>query len=756
LSVGQRVAVLDASARVTGRIEFVLNRTQPGCLTGRVLRSPHAHALITHVDVSRAANLADVTVLTSAELHAWPGLDPYFGPLVADTPILAHQRVLYSGEPVVAVAAPDDDAAEEALALIEVEYEPLAAIVDAHAALRPEAPRLHAQGNLIEHLSLRQGGVERALAAADVLLTEEYRTPAVQGVPLEPHVVLASAEGSQVVVHSATQTPDVVRAQLARVFGLPLASVRVIGGPLGGGFGAKAYTRLEPVVLALALRARRPVKMVLSRAEEFVSTQRPAAWFRLTTGTAADGTLLALQAEGLYAGGASTEIMPRAVRHGLAGLVGCYRIPNLWLDVRGVFTNTPPCGPLRAPGGAQVHWARESHMDSIAARLGIDPVELRRKNLARNGERYFLGGQLEELHYSELLESVSGIGPPHPSPAKRRGRTLQWRVRPKELPEGEGVRTGRGVALSLVLINTPTTSTVSLKLNDDGSLSVLSSSVDMGQGAHTVLAQIAADELGIDMERISVAQPDTSVTPYDHATTSSRTTFSMGTAVVQAARSLKDQLVELAAEQLEARLDDLEVRDGRVGVRGAAERSLTFAHILRKARAGNLLASGTFTTTASADSRTGEPGASSQYHQAACRAEVSVDLATGKVQLIRLDGAVFAGRMVNPTLCELQAESNLVNGVGQALFEQLVYDGGQLTNPNLADYTIPAFRDMPPRVAFEHVEDLEHGALHGIGETLLPAVPPAIANAVFDACGARVRELPLSPERILRALGGSA
>jgi CO/xanthine dehydrogenase Mo-binding subunit len=318
------------------------------------------------------------------------------------------------------------------------------------------------------------------------------------------------------------------------------------------------------------------------------------------------------------------------------------------------------------------------------------------------------------------------------------------------------VRTGRGVALSLVLINTPTTSTVSLKLNDDGSLSVLSSSVDMGQGAHTVLAQIAADELGIDMERISVAQPDTSVTPYDHATTSSRTTFSMGTAVVQAARSLKDQLVELAAEQLEARLDDLEVRDGRVGVRGAAERSLTFAHILRKARAGNLLASGTFTTTASADSRTGEPGASSQYHQAACRAEVSVDLATGKVQLIRLDGAVFAGRMVNPTLCELQAESNLVNGVGQALFEQLVYDGGQLTNPNLADYTIPAFRDMPPRVAFEHVEDLEHGALHGIGETLLPAVPPAIANAVFDACGARVRELPLSPERILRALGGSA
>jgi len=751
LSIGQRAAVLDASARVSGRIEFVINRTHPGCLTGRLLRSPHPHARIRHVDVSRARQLADVTVLTGADLHAWPGLNPYYGPLVADTPVLASARVLYAGEPVVAVAAPDDDAAEAALALIDVDYEPLAAILDAHAALHPGAPGLYAQGNLIEHLSVRLGDVDRALEAAHVVLTEDYRTPAIQGVPLEPHVVLACADGDQVIVHTATQTPDVVRAQLGRIFGLPLANVRVIGGPLGGGFGAKAYTRLEPVALALALRARRPVKMVLSRAEEFVCTQRPAAWFRLTTGAAADGTLLALRAEGLYAGGASTETIPRVVRHGLAGLVGCYRIPNLAVDVRGAFTNTPPCGPLRAPGGAQAHFARESHLDSLAARLGLDPVELRRQNLAHDGDRFFMGGPLEDLHYPELLDAVRRPPASHAQDPGLRGGVPR---RPSASARSDAK--GCGVALSLVLINTPTTSTATMKLNDDGSLNLLSSSVDMGQGAHTVLAQIAAAELGIDLDRVSVAQPDSAVTPYDHATTSSRTTFVMGTAVIRAAQAIKAQLLDLAAELLETRADDLELRDGRVQVRGVPERSLPYAQIVRQARAGNLLASGTFTSAAPVDPATGEVGASAQYHQAACRAEVSVDLATGKVRLTALTGAVFAGRMVNPTLCELQTESNLVNGVGQALFEELVYDSGQLTNPSLVDYTIPACRDMPATLSMQHLEDLQRGTLHGIGETLLPAVPPAIANAVFNACGARVRDLPLSPEKILRALADAA
>jgi CO/xanthine dehydrogenase Mo-binding subunit len=729
VSVGQRATVLDATARVTGRIDYVLNRTARGCLCARLLRSPHAHADITRLDPTTARRLPDVTVLTGSDLERWPGLRPWFGPLVEDTPVLASRRVRYVGEPVAAIAAADDDAARAALALIEVDYAPLEAVFDAQSALAPGAPQVQSRGNLIDEREVRLGDVENALATADVVVTSEYTTPAVQGVPLEPHVVLAEPDGQNVLVYSATQTPEVVRAQLSHIFGLPLARVRVISAPLGGGFGAKAYTRLEPIAVALALRARRPVKLVLDRSEEFVASQRPAAWFRLTLGAGADGTLLALRAEGLFSGGASTETLPRVVRQGLAALVGPYRLPNVDVSVRAAFTNTPPCGPLRAPGGAQATWARESHVDALAARLSIDPVELRRRNLSQDGDRCVLGGPFEELHYPALLDAVA--------------------------PRQQPAATGRGVALSLVLINTPTTSNATLRLNDDGSLDVLTLSVEMGQGGHTVLAQIAADALSLDVQQINVATPDTQSAPFDHATTSSRTTFSMGAAVERAARDVRRQLLELGADVLEVSPEDLELNAGRVLVRGASERSVGYADIVRRARAGNLLATGTFTSAARPDPETGEAGASAQYHQAACAAEVSVDRSTGKVRLEGLRAAVFAGRMINPTLCELQAESNLVGGVGQALFEELVTDGGQLINGNLADYTIPSVRDLPAgsSIGIDHLEDLSESSVHGIGETLLPAVAPAIASAVFDACGARITDLPLTPEKLLKAIG---
>jgi CO/xanthine dehydrogenase Mo-binding subunit len=733
MSIGQRATVLDANARVTGQLEYVLNRTARGCLSARILRSPYAHAELARLDASLARHLPGTTVLTGFDLARWHGLRPWFGPLVDDTPVLAYERVRYVGEPVAAVAAADDDAARAALALIDVDYAPLDAVFDAHAALSSGAPQVHSGGNLIDEREVRLGDVEATLASADVVVTSEYTTPAVQGVPLEPHVVLAETDGSDVLVYSATQTPEVVRTQLSRIFGLPLARVRVVSAPLGGGFGAKAYTRLEPIALALALRARRPVKLVLDRGEEFVTSQRPAAWFRLTLAARADGTLLALRAEGLYSGGASTETLPRVVRHGLAALVGPYRVPNLEVSVRAAFTNTPPCGPLRAPGGAQATWARESHLDALAARLSIDPLELRRRNLAQDGDRCVLGGPFEELYYPALLDAVA----------------------PRQQHSGA---TGRGVALSMVLINTPTTSNATLRLNDDGSLDVLTLSVDMGQGAHTVLAQIAAEALSLDVQQVNVVTPDTQSAPFDHATTSSRTTFSMGTAVERAAGEVRRQLLELGADLLEVSPADLELNAGRVFVRGAPEHSASYADIVRRARAGNLLATGTFTSAARPDPDTNEPGASAQYHQAACAAEVSVDRSTGKVRLKGLHAAVFAGRMINPTLCELQAEGNLVGGVGQALFEELVTDGGQLTNGSLADYTIPSVRDLPvaSRIDIDHLEELSLQSVHGIGETLLPAVAPAIANAVFDACGARVADLPLTPEKLLKAMDAAA
>ena len=355
VSIGQRVTVLDARARVTGQLDYVLNRTARGCLSARILRSPYAHADVARLDPSRARHLPDVTVLTGFDLARWPGLRPGSDPLVDDTPVLAHERVRYVGEPVAAVAAADDDAARAALALIDVDYAPLDAVFDAHTALSPGAPQVHSGGNLIDERQVRLGDVEASLASADVAITSEYSTPAVQGVPLEPHVVLAETDGSASWSTPPRRLQRSSAAQLSRIFGLPLARVRVVSAPLGGGFGAKAYTRLEPIAVALALRAHRPVKLVLDRNEEFVTSQRPAAWFRLTLGARADGTLLALRAEGLYSGGASTETLPRVVRHGLAALVGPYRVPNLEVSVRAAFTNTPPCGPLRAPGEPRRH-----------------------------------------------------------------------------------------------------------------------------------------------------------------------------------------------------------------------------------------------------------------------------------------------------------------------------------------------------------------------------------------------------------------
>ncbi|MBI4491571.1 MAG: xanthine dehydrogenase family protein molybdopterin-binding subunit [Chloroflexi bacterium] len=738
MAIGERVPMLDAAQRVSGRVDYVLNVELPGMLWAKLLRSPHPHARIARVDVSRAARVPGVVAVVSRDdVLGWPGLSPYYGPLIQDTPMLALDRVRFAGEPVVAVAARDEDAAEEALDLVEVEYEPLAAVFEPEAALEPGAPLVHDQGNLIQHLKVRRGDFERAIEAADVVHTEEYTTPRIQHVPLEPHVVVAEASAGRLTIYSATQTPHVTRAEVARMFGLPMSHVRIIVRTLGGGFGGKAYTRHEPLVALLSLKSGRPVKLVHTRREEFLTTQRQPIRMRITSGARRDGTLLAVKGEVLYNSGAYAETSPRVVRHGAYGTCGAYRVPNMWVDVRAVYTNTVPCGPLRAPGSGQVHWARESHADGLAAKLGMDPLEFRLKNVVRDGDSFAIGGLLEQMHYPELLGRVA--------------RALEaGEQRPARL--GPHVRVGRGYALAIKTTNTPTTSTATLKLNEDGSLNVLVSSVELGQGTQTALAQIAADAASVPLARISVSQPDTDTTPYDHSTGSSRTTFAMGQAVTLAAREVTRQLLDLAAEQLEVSAADLQARDGRVSVRGAPERGLDYGQVVRAARAGNIVGSGTFLVTAKPDPITGEPGASVHYHHAAGGAEVAVDTETGKIEVLRFEAGVYAGRMINPTHCELQTEGSVVWGLGQALTEEIVYEDGRVANPNLADYLIPSFQDVPGQTGVSMAEDLELGEVHGVGETAMPTVPPAIGNAIADAIGVRIYDLPITPEKVLRAL----
>ncbi len=742
MAIGERLPILDAASRARGAVRYAINAEPTAGLVGAIARSRHAHARLRSVNVDAALRVPGVVAaVTRDDLLGDTGLSPFFGPLERDQPVLAIDRVRYVGEPIAAVAAEDADAAAEAVALIEAEYEPLEGLFDAQAAGRPGAPELHAKtGNRAAAYTIQRGDAEAALAGAPVVVSGEYSTPSVQHVALEPHVVIARVEPSgRIVVETANQTPHHVRRQLAQIFGVPQTQVRIVVPMLGGAFGAKCYPEIEPLAVMLARKARRPVKVLLSRAEEFVTTARQAARMRITSGAREDGRLLAVRAELVFDNGAYAETGDRVVRNAARALTSTYDVPSVLVEAIAYYTNTVPCGPFRAPGAGQAAWAMESHVDEVAARLGLDPVEVRLRNFVRSGQSYVDGGLLESIRYPEMLTlAANAVRTDGPAAGA--------------LP---GERIGRGVSATMKTTNTPSISTATVKMNQDGSLDVLTSSVEMGQGAATVLAQIAASRARVPVSSVRVSQPDTDTTPFDHSTTSSRTTFAMGEAVTRAVEEVNESLRELAADTLEVAAGDVVLRDGRASVVGAPDRGLDFGALIQRANRGNLMGRGTYVTTAKPDPETGAPGASAHYHQAVGSAEVAVDPATGRVRVLKLHAGVFAGIAINPTLCELQVEGSALFGMGQALSEAIHLDNGQITNANLGDYLIPGPRDLPRLETALH-EDPEHGEVHGLGEVAAPVAAPAIANAVYDAVGVRIRDLPITPERVLRALRARA
>lgn len=767
--VGQSLPVADSLERITGRVDYVLNVELPGMAAGRILRSPVPHARVVAVDASAARRLPGVlAVATGPELVRHGAIEPRYGRFFRDQTVLAVDRVRFAGEPVAAVAAVDEEVADEACRSIEVEYDPLPAVFDAEQALRPDAPLLHdprpelraafgdmlatdsLPSNLCSFFRQRRGDVERGFDASDHVFEDTFSSPAVQHVALEPHVTVARLEGGRLTIWSSTQMPHAIRAQLAELFRLPLAQVRVITLTLGGGFGSKGSLRLEPIATLLAGMAGRPVKITLGRDEEFVTVTKHAATVRLRTGVTRDGLLLAREATALFNTGAYADVGPMVARNAGSAVTGPYRIPNVKVDSMAVWTNLVPAGAFRGFGVSQGAWAYESQADMIAERIGMDPVEFRRRNLLRSGDSYATGEVLHDLHYEELLgRVVAAIGwPPRDQPARQR-------------PAGNGrrpagadgsKRRGKAVTALIKATITPSTSTAAAKLNEDGSLNVLTSSVEMGQGARTALAQLAAEALDLPFERVLVSEPDTDVTPYDQQTSSSRTTFSMGNAVVRAVRDVRGQLLELAAEAMETAVEDLEPREGRVEVRGAPNQSMSYGDVVRSAQRGNLLGHGSFVTEGGLDPLTGQGVGSVHWHNGAFACEVEVDVQTGRVEVQKIACAVFAGRVVNPRLCELQIEGSNFFGLGQALFEEMVYDDGQIVNPNLADYMIPSFKDVPREIGISLLEHRGAGDIHGVGETSLPPVAPAVANAVYNAVGVRITDLPITPEKVLRGL----
>jgi len=753
------LGMLDAHARVTGRVDYPVNLELPGMLHARVLRSTYPHARIRGIDAERARALPGVAlVVTGDDIRDRPDVWPYFGPVFRDQAVLAIDKVRFAGDAVAAVVAEDLDVAHDALKLIDVDYEELPAVFDPQDALAEGAPLIHpgpprtgttfadlvihaeSDSNVCNYFKLRKGDVDAAFAQADHVFTDTFSSPAVQHVPLETHVCLAQADAGRITVWTGVQTPHLLRSQLAEMFKLPLSAVRVIVPTLGGSYGSKCYLSIEPLTATLAYLSRRPVRLHLSREEEFVTITKHAAVITLETGVRNDGTIVARKSTCYYSTGAYADIGPRLIKNSGYATGGPHFIPNMWVDSYAVYTNLPPAGAFRGYGVPQAAWAYDSQLDTIAARLGIDPYELRRRNLLVDGQTFATGDLAEDCHFVELLDAAArGIG---------------WRVGEAPVVDGFKVR-AKGLSCVTKSTATPSTSTANVKLNEDGSIDILTSAVEMGQGLKTALALMAAEQLGVPPRWVSVSNVDTDVTPYDQQTSSSRSTHAMGSAVIAAMGDIRAQLLELGAEILEVDRADLEIIDGTVRVRGAPDRALAVGEVVRRARRGNLLGSGVFQSQGGLDPETGQGIGSVHWHQAAGAAEVEVDLETGKVQVVRYHAAVYAGRVINPVQAELQTEGSVAFGLGQALFEELLYDGGQLQNANLGDYMVASIEDVPP-VGLSILEHPRRSEIHGIGETSLPPVMAAVGNAVFRATGVRIHDLPITPEKLLRALREAA
>ncbi|MCZ6562766.1 MAG: xanthine dehydrogenase family protein molybdopterin-binding subunit [Deltaproteobacteria bacterium] len=761
--VGQSVYRRDAAQKVTGQILHVGNIEMPGLLHVAVLRSPYPHARITRIEKSRAEALNGVAaVITGADITAMSGVDPYFGPAFCDQPILAIDRVLHVGDMVVAVAAEDRRRAEDALQLIEVDYEPLPAVLDVLEAAKPGSPVVHEElrpagafadlahviagekSNICYHFKLRTGNVQKAFAEADHIFEDTFSSPPAQHMPMEPHVTLVYMdENEKINVWTATQTPSFVRTQLAATFGIPMNRVRVRVPYLGGGYGSKLYAKLEPLVTLLALTTRRPVRYALTREEEFQTITKHGVLVKIKTAVK-DGAISARRCEVYFDTGAFAEIGPRIVHKSGYTSAGPYRIPNVWIDSYCVYTNKPPAGAFRGFGVPQVIWAYDSQMDTIARALSVDPVDFRMRHALDEGEPFATGTQVRSFGLKESIRQAA--------------QAIEWS---KARPPKSGTRLrGKGIAAGVKAVLTPSISGAIVIMNADGSVNVLSSTVEMGQGSETMMAQIVAEELGISFDQVRIVQPDTDITPYDTISAGSRSTYHMGNAVRMAAGKIKAELFSAVAAKLEVHTEDLIARDGRISVRGTEEKGMTIsqAFLAKFGSLGTTITGEAICqpTAAPMDPETGQSEKCTEYwFPSASAAEVDVDTETGQVSVVKFLSVGDVGTAINPKHCEQQLLGSATTHLSLTLFEEMIFEEGQLLNGSLLDYQIASMKDLPetfePIVVEVPHESGPFGA-KGVGETGTLTVSAAIANAIEDAVGVRIRDLPITPEKILRLL----
>lgn len=759
--VGSSRSRVGAEGKVRGQLRHVADRPAGGAAHVAVHRSTRPHARIVAIDVSQAAEFEGVdAVVTGADLHAVFGDRMFTGPAFSDQPPLAVDRVRYVGEPVAAVLARDVATAREAAELVYVEYEDLEPVYDVDEALEGRAfvhdrlkPSIvfgdlrHLSGksetNVAYEYNLRLGDAVTAGSQAAETTAHEFVAPPVHHVPIELPATVAWVEAGRLELFTTTQTPSYVRQAAADMLGLPLSHVRVRVAPLGGSFGSKMYDRLEPLMAALAWTQKREVRIVASREEAFMLTTRHGAKVISSMSTDAEGNIVAATADVRYDTGAFADVGPRIT--GKSGMiaVGPYRIPNVSITSRCIFTNKPSAGPFRGFGVPQVTWSHESLVDELARSRGEDPVAFRRRNLLREGDEGYMGTVIHSADFVGCLDAVTeAIGWDTPlEPGDRR-----W-------------RRGRGVAVGIKAVLTPTVANAVLQLNQDGSATLMISTVDMGQGSDTIMPQIVAEVLGVDAEQIRVVAPDTDVTPYDTITAGSRSTYHTGNAVRGVSERMRERILDLAATHTGSRREDLKLDSGAV-LNTATGKRYAISELVHEhfgARGATLTEEYNFTTSWQPyDKTTGRsPKVTEHWFAGAAAAQLLVDRKTGRVHVEHLAVAGDVGRAINPALVEQQLRGGGIMGLGHALFDELVFDQGQVLNGTLLDYQVPSVKDMPDRltpIVVQNPHATGPFGAKGVGETGIIPIAPAVANAVRDAVGVRITRLPLSPERVLQAM----
>jgi 4-hydroxybenzoyl-CoA reductase subunit alpha len=749
--IGKNLPKIDGRVKVTGQAKYTGDLKFPNMLVGKILTSPHAHARILSIDTAEAEKLPGVkAVITHEDV---PGLKYGISPARWDENIFCIDKVRFVGDKVAAVAAIDEETVYKALKLIKVEYEVLPAVMDPIEAMREGAPQIHDEypGNINTEVHQSFGDVEQAFAEAYHVRTDQFIGQRTYQSPIEPHSAISIWEGGKLTVYTSTQSPHYFQYYIAREFGLKMGDVRVIKTYVGGGFGGKLEpTGLEFAGAVLSRITGRPVKMFYDRHEMFAHNRgRHKQIMKVTTGVDKNGKILGVHADFIMDGGAYTSLGIATAYYAGAMLPLTYEFDNYKFDMLRVYTNLPACGAQRGHGAPQPRYAFECHLDMVAGDLGMDPMELRLRNARQPNTVTPNAFQVNSCELKACIEKgveISG-----------------WKDKRGKLPPGRGIGGAVGSFVSgagypIYRTNLPHAAAI-IKVHEDGTAATLyTGATDIGQGSDTILCQMAAEAMGYNYENMKIVSADTETTPHDFGAYASRQTLMSGAAVKQAGEEVKAQLLEIAAEMMDVAAEDLDCREAWIYRKANPDERKPFTEVAREffVRRGPLVGRGSYTPPKLGGTFKGAPvGTSPAYSFCTQISEVEIDEETGEVDVKEVWDVHDCGKVINPALLHGQVHGALYMGMGESIWEEVVFDDkGKIVNGNLGEYRLPTALDMP-KITSELVDSVEPAAPWGVKEVGEGATIPTMgcfANAIYDAMGVRIHSLPLSYEKVWRAL----